>query len=299
MTRSSPVGRRAALFGLLALPTFARSAAAETVDLDVEIKTFATSRAGVPASKYAILVPKHLKKGDEVGLVVALHGLGETHDESLGTRAWLDLYGLASAYRRIRTPPIARNSLRKDFTDERLREINAALTSDPFPGLCVACPFTPNPKKLKDRTRELQAYATWLEEVVIAEAKRQAPIRKGRGAMALVGCSMGATVALEVLAARPDTYGGVGFVQGALSREGAKRNADRISAAAKSGAFDVELLTSKGDPFLDGHRALADELALRKTDHDLRVLPGPHDQPWLREAGSIEMLFHQGRKRRA
>jgi hypothetical protein len=30
----------------------------------------------------------------------------------------------------------------------------------------------------------------------------------------------------------------------------------------------------------------------------LRVLPGPHDQPWLREAGTIEMLHWHDRRPR-
>lgn len=262
-----------------------------------EIKAFTVGRKGVPASRFAILVPKHLPKGAEVGLVVALHGLGETHDEALGIRAWPELYGLDEGYRRLRQAPLARTSLRKDFTEERLRELNAALAREPFAGLCIACPFTPNPKKLGDRKREIAAYAAWLDEVVIAEAGRQAPLRKGRAARSLIGCSMGATVALEVLASGVGSYGGIGFVQGALSRDGAARNAERIATAAGATPVDVELLSSEQDPFLDGHRALATELGKRKIDHDLRVLPGPHDQPWLREAGAVEMLFHQSRKR--
>ena len=52
-----------------------------------------------------------------VPLVIALHGLGESHDEELGVRAWLDLYGLKTSYTRLCRPPILRESKRNDFTD--------------------------------------------------------------------------------------------------------------------------------------------------------------------------------------
>ena len=36
--------------------------------------------------------------------------------------------------------------------------------------------------------------------------------------------------------------------------------------------------------------ALAAELKTRNVPHAYRVIPGPHDQPWLREAGTIEAV---------
>jgi enterochelin esterase-like enzyme len=58
----------------------------------------------------------------------------------------------------------------------------------------------------------------------------------------------------------------------------------------------VHLLTSEADPFRAGNQRIAAELRKKGLACDLRVLPGPHDQPWLREAGTIEMLlWHQRR----
>ena len=31
--------------------------------------------------------------------------------------------------------------------------------------------------------------------------------------------------------------------------------------------------------------------------NDLQILPGPHDQPWLRESGALEMLLWHDRSR--
>jgi len=41
--------------------------------------------------------------------------------------------------------------------------------------------------------------------------------------------------------------------------------------------------------------ALSRALHERGITHDLAVLPGPHDQPWLRETGTLEMLLWQDR----
>src|SRR5512139_471462 len=59
---------------------------------------------GKHASRARLLVPPHIGQGRKVRLVVALHGLGESRDPSLGIRAWLDLYGLRTSYERLVAP---------------------------------------------------------------------------------------------------------------------------------------------------------------------------------------------------
>ncbi len=231
-------------------------------------------------------------------MVVALHGLGETHDEKLGVRAWLDLYGLRTAHSRLVRPPIMRESKRLDFTDERLGEVNRELAQKAFRGLVVVCPFTPNVKTSNDPKKALDSYATWIADVVVPRARSEAVVKTDARSTALVGCSMGGAVALEIVARRPEVFGGIGLVQGAISDFTAPRHAGVIAkAVAAHGPRDVQLLTSDGDPFVAGHRTFAKELAKLGVPSELLVLPGPHDQPWLREAGAIEMLLYQDRHR--
>lgn len=248
--------------------------------------------------RFTLLAPKHAAPGAALPLVVALHGLGETHDEKLGVHAWLDLYGLRAAYERLLHPPVRPVGRRGDFTDARLAEVNAALAQAPFRGLVVACPFTPNTKRMNDPARALASYAAWIADTVVPRARREAGAASSTSATTIVGCSMGGAVALEVFARRPEVFGGVGLVQGAVSAWSAPRHAAALAKAIDAaGPRDVHLLTSEEDPFLAGHRALAKELEAKKIRHELRVLPGPHDQPWLRDAGSIEMLLYQDRRR--
>ncbi|WP_437475800.1 hypothetical protein WME75_24385 [Sorangium sp. So ce1014] len=249
--------------------------------------------------RFTLLVPKHLAPGERVPLLVLLHGLGETGDPRLGAFAWLERYGLGSAYERLRRPPLGRTSRRKDWTDARLAEVNAALAAQPFRGLAVACPYTPNVHKAPNPSAALDGYARWLAEVVLPRARAEAPVLDGAARTSLDGCSLGGYVGIEVFLRRPELFGAWGGVQSAVSAHRAPAYADRLArAVAAAGPRDLHLLTSKGDPFHDANAALAAQLAKRSIPHTLRVLPGPHDQPWLREAGTLEMLlFHDRRPR--
>jgi pimeloyl-ACP methyl ester carboxylesterase len=275
-----------------------RKDTADTSSPDFDVKDLFVDRERCPAGRFTLLSPKPAANAKARPLVVALHGLGEAHDERLGAYAWLDLYGLRTAYARLLHPPIERTSRRKDLTDARMAALNAELARAPFEGLVVACPFTPNPKTQRDPQRALDAYADWIVDDVLPRARREGPAPVGAGATALVGCSMGGAVALEVFARRPEAFGALGLVQGAVSEYTAARIVPKIEkAVASTGSLDLHLLTSEGDPFLAGHRALAAALAAKGIVHTLDVLPGPHDQPWLREIGAIEMLLHQDRRR--
>ncbi|MBL9025516.1 MAG: hypothetical protein JNL21_25195 [Myxococcales bacterium] len=250
---------------------------------------------GKHASRASLLIPKHLARDQKVGLLVALHGLGESGDPSLGVRAWLDLYGLRTSYERLLAPPIQRTSKRKDWTDERLREVNKSLDEKPFAGLAVLCPFTPNVRKMADPASAQREYGDWLTNELVPAAREQAPVLATAAATAIDGCSMGGPIAIETLLAHPTSYRALGVVQPAIGVARAAHWAKGLAAAReKNASLAIHLLTSEGDPFEDATRALAKELGARKVPHTLRVPPGPHDQPWLRETGTIEMLlFHE------
>jgi hypothetical protein len=142
----------------------------------------------VPGERLAsrcLLVTPRAPSGTE-RLLVLCHGLGQTSVEETGIRAWVDRYGLASAYRRLRTPPVA-----------------GAL------GLGLA-----------------DAYAARFERAFAEVGKR--PLR---------------------------------------------------------------IATSAWDNGRKASERLAERLAERGIDAELSLPPGPHDQRWLREVGSLELLF--------
>jgi acetyl esterase/lipase len=137
-------------------------------------------------------------------------------------------------------------------------------------------------------------------DVVAKRAREQEPsLGSGPERLHLAGCSMGGSVALEVVSRARGAFGALAVVQ---SAHGAHRNPEYASmlavAGPKGGALPTMVLTSEGDPFRDRNQALARALAAASVPHELRVLPGPHDQPWLREAGSPEMLHWLDRRPR-
>jgi enterochelin esterase-like enzyme len=89
-------------------------------------------------------------------------------------------------------------------------------------------------------------------------------------------------------------------VQSAFGAHRADGYAERLaSTIARVGPRALHLETSTEDPFRQANESLAAALARRSVPHDLRLVPGPHDQPWLREAGTIEMLHWHDRRPRA
>lgn len=272
----------------------AKGALPVSADLDFRDIQVAGDRA--LGRRFLLCAPKHKKQGEKVPLVVLLHGLGETGDERTGVYAWVERYGLATAYERLRKPPIARTAKRKDWTDARLAEVSASLAKRAFGGLCLVCPYTPNVHKMADPSGKLDAYAKWIAEVVVPRARKEASVYSDVAHTAIDGCSLGGYVALEVFLRRPDAFGAVGGVQAAVSEFRAPGYADRIVKALAKGTRPVHLLTSEADPFLPGNKKIAADLAKKGIACELRVLPGPHDQPWLREAGTIEMLLWHDRR---
>lgn len=249
---------------------------------------------GKLASKLSLLVPRHVEPGAELRLLVALHGLGEAHDERLGVRAWLDLYGLASSYERLLAAPLTPVGKRGEWTAERLSEVNASLARRPFAGLAVACPFTPSLKGVRDRAAALAEYADWLVEQVVPRACRAASIPERASSIGLDGCSMGGPYALDTFLRHPKAFGSLGVVQPAFGLHRIPSYAERLAQAVSGADVKLQLLSSRGDPFVEPTTALARALEEQGLSPRLRVLPGPHDQPWLREAGTIEMLlFHE------
>ena len=49
--------------------------------------------------RFVLITPKYLSPGQNLPLALLLHGLGETTHERLGAYAWVEKYGLGSAWR--------------------------------------------------------------------------------------------------------------------------------------------------------------------------------------------------------
>src|SRR5690606_11661229 len=122
----------------------------------------------------------------QVPLLILLHGLGETGDARLGAYAWLEKYGLGSAWQPLKRPPLVPLGRRGDWTPERLAEVNAELAARPFRGFAMACPFMP---KLKGHA-EMDAYAAWLTAALLPRVRREARVFADPARTYLCGVSL-------------------------------------------------------------------------------------------------------------
>ncbi|NLE86592.1 MAG: hypothetical protein GX607_09360 [Myxococcales bacterium] len=250
------------------------------------------------ARRALVLAPRHLKAGTRPRALVLLHGLGETGNEALGIRAWAELYGLISAYERLRRPPLERILPRARYaTDERLEELNRSLAARPFEGLLLICPVTPNPYKPGPAARTLDAYTEWLFDSLLPTVReRVGPF----SALGIDGCSLGGYAALEVFLRRPTAFATLGSVQGAFGEPRAERYATLLAEALEGKKpVPIHIETSSEDPYRKANELLARRLKDRGVEATLRVPPGPHNQPWLREIGTLEMLLWHDRHLRA
>jgi predicted esterase len=288
------LGRRRACLGAAAL--FASLGGSSRAS-GAACEGFEERTLDVPGEKLArkcrLLVPRDGPHPRRV--LVLLHGLGETTNETLGIGAWSERYGLCQAHARLRRPPIRRVLTDAIYlTDERLSELDRELERAPFRGMAVACPFTPNVFRAGPTALVLDRYASWLVEgLVPALAKELGAAQPNVG---LDGVSLGGFVALEVFLRKPEAFASVGSLQAAIRVPSAETYATRLERAfEKRGNVPLRLGTSSSDPGRAAHEKLAKELAKRGVTATLSVPKGPHDQRFLREAGTLELLLWHDR----
>jgi hypothetical protein len=283
-------------FGALALGLSARPALGGTGDRDF---AFDEHVLDVPGEKLArrclLLVP--LGAASVRGVVVLFHGLGETGSEALGIRAWADRYGLLDAARRLAgAAPMRSEGKPVLLTDERMAELREKLANQPFQGFAVACPFTPNVFRQPSTAEALDRYSGWMVDGVLPEIRRRLALPAGPGAICVDGVSLGGYVSLEVFLRRPDAFGAVGALQAAVGVNLADNYAARFRQAFdRVGERPLRIASSSWDPERAASDRLVKALRARNVPTTVDVSPGGHDQRFLREVGTLELLYHYDR----
>ena len=245
------------------------------------------------ARRCQLLIPREV--ADPRRLLVLLHGLGETKNEALGIRAWADRYGLCDAHERLRKPPVGRVLTDAVYlTDARLSELARELERAPYRGFTIACPYTPNVFRAGPTPSVLDRYAAWLVDRLLPALKKELGVENNE--VGLDGVSLGGYVSLEVFLRRPEAFATIGSLQGAFGAGLAESYAARIERAfAASGRRPLRIASSSWDPGRKASELLVERLAKRGIAATLSVPPGPHDQRFLRETGSLELLLWHDR----
>jgi len=284
--------RRGFLAAMSALAAGARALPARAKALEsAELSLSELSLPGDAAFGRALLaVPRVLPPNPD--LLVLLHGLGETVEQTMGARAFAERYGLLTAVARLTHPPLALLDERHDyFGAGRLAELNARLAQKPFRCPVLLCPFTPNPYKAGG-DEVLARFASFVTGRLKGEVEQRTGVTFPASHAMISGVSLGGYVAIELFLKHPETFCALGTAQGAFGPQQAARYARGVEqATARVGKRRVEILTSSFDPYRRQNQLFYEHLQRRSQASRLRVSPGPHDQRWLNESGVIEMLM--------
>lgn len=285
-------GRRRFLLVSSTLSAWPRAAFGEGSDLEeheIEVPGERLSRSAL------VLVPRAEPRPGR--LLVLFHGLGETSSEALGIRAFADRYGLVAADRRLRRPPVGRTLADAVYlTDERIGEVNAELARQAYRGVALVCPYTPNVFRQPSTAAALDRYAAWVVEGLLPVVRRSFGVPEAAEHAGVDGVSLGGYVSLEVFLRRPEAFGAAGSMQGAFGVPLADTYAGRIAdALARVGRRSLRIASSSWDKGRPASERLAKKLRERGIACASSVTPGPHDQRWLREVGSLDVLLHYDR----
>jgi len=224
-------------------------------------------------------------------LLLAFHGRGEAiKGPDRGVQGWPTDYQLLRAIHRVENPPLDPGDFEGFVEVERLAQHNDALAKRPFGGLVVVCPYAPDVDLRKPaRIRE---YAAYVMNEVVARAKKDLPI----GAIGIDGVSLGGALALRIGLENARAFGAVGTLQAAIGEDQIPELTELVKRArAENPKLALRLLTSREDYFRRAIQRTSEAWRAAGVGHDFLEVPGPHDYPFNRGPGAIEMLLWHDR----
>jgi hypothetical protein len=237
-----------------------------------------------------VLVPPN---ASALGTIIALHGRGEsTRGLDAGAHGWQKDYELGLIHERLMHAPITSQDVKGFLDENRLAKINASLASNPFNGLVVACPYSPNLGK--PTADEAQPFARFLTDSLLPKVAELTGAPRGRERTGIDGVSMGGRLALLAGLSHPEVFSSVGAMQPQIEVREAEWLAELAKRANQKHKVALRLVSSAEDPFLDSVQAFSAALDDAGVEHRKIITSGPHDYIWNKGPGGCEMLvFHE------
>jgi enterochelin esterase-like enzyme len=250
---------------------------------------------GAMSPRTAVLVPTWGDPGVRFPVVVLLHGRGEARKPPAeGALGWPRDYALVRAIERVASPPLVPRDFEGYVLPAQLARHNRTLTDRPFAGLIAVCPYLPD-LDLAD-PEAIGAFGHFVTDTLLPRVRRETPALADASATGIDGVSLGGAVALAVGLDESTAFGAVGTLQPALDPHHAATWAARAQAARRQNpGLAIRLLTSDGDYFRDAVRATSSAMDAAGLTHDFEEVKGPHDYPFNRGPGAIEMLLWHDR----
>lgn len=249
--------------------------------------------------KAAVIVPAWGEPSARHPVLVALHGRGEAlKGPDRGALGWPNDYSLLHVIERVCDPPLTRDDLLGFVDEDRLAQQNRELAAKPFGGLVIACPYVPDLDLRSDA--DLRAYGRFVLEQLLPRVYRETPALGTPESTGIDGVSLGGAVALRVGLGNPRAFGAVGALQPAIRADQATELTEIAKAAlAKQPRLKLRLLTSSDDGFRPAVEKASEAWRLASVPHEMVLVPGPHDYPFNRGPGAVELLLFHDRSLRS
>ena len=247
-------------------------------------------------ARAVVVVPAWTKPAEKLPVLIALHGRGEAAKGAVeGVMGWPRDYALLRVIQRMCAPPLTDADFEGFSDPKRLAEIDKGLAERPFGGLVVVCPYLPD-VDLGKPNGAIKEYGDYLLHTVLPRVRKELPVLATPASTGIDGVSLGGAVALRVGLANPEAFGAVGTLQAAVRWDQVAEYTDLAKAArAKSPALRLRILTSSDDYFREVLVKMSQSWRAAGVEHDFLVVPGPHDYPFNRGPGAIEMLYWHDR----
>lgn len=269
------------------------STPAEDAGTRGQVKTETWTLAG--DGRAFTIVPSWTKPDEKLPMLLALHGRGEANKgPTLGVLGWPKDYALLRAIERVCAPPLTAGDFESFVEAPRLAQHNEALAQRPFAGLVVVCPYSPDVDLRKPA--QIREYSDYVMKAVLPRAKKELPVIGTPPTIGIDGVSLGGALALRIGLGNAAAFGAVGTLQPAIGEDQVADFTDLARMArANNPQLRLRLLTSKEDYFKRAIRNASTAWRAAGIEHDFEDLPGPHDYPFNRGPGAIEMLLWHDR----
>ena len=153
----------------------ASASAKKIARLSAEEQTWAFPDTPIGRMSVVVLVPERLPS-DRFPVLITMHGRGETlKGPERGARGWVDDYGLRRAMARLAKPPLAERDFEGFVEQSRLAAVNHALGQEPYEGLVVACPYTPDVLGREEPFTQAPLLASFLIDTLLTRIRSETP----------------------------------------------------------------------------------------------------------------------------
>lgn len=243
----------------------------------------------------SVLVPAWGNASARYPVLIALHGRGEAQKSpERGALGWPRDYALQRAIARVSAPPLRSDDLEDLYDGVTLGALNRKLQDTPFRGVIVVCPYMPDIDVY--RAEQVRPYGRFLLETVLPRVWKELPAFEAPSCTGIDGVSLGGGVALRVGLENPTRFGAIGTLQPACDSAQATEFTELARRARLANPkLALRLLTSRGDYFRGPVGKISEAWRSAGIQHDYLDVPGPHDYPFNRGPGAVEMLLWHDR----